>query len=51
MKTEHITIRLSRELKEQVEEYASKHKWTRNFAICEIIANHFNNYELSGDLR
>ncbi len=51
IKTEHISIRISPELKERVEAYANRHKWTRNFTICEILANYIDNYELSGDLR
>lgn len=50
-KTEHLTVRISSDLKNKLRKSAEKHKWSLSFTICEILENHFKKYELSGDLR
>ncbi len=51
MKSEQFSVRVASELLDKINDYAKKHKWTRSFAVCEILENHFKKYELSGDLR
>lgn len=52
MKSEQFAVRVTSELLNKINNYAKEHNWTRSFAVCEILENHFNkNYELSGDLR
>ena len=47
MKEKMISTRISEELETLVIKYANKHKWTKSFALGEILREYF--YELSGD--
>lgn len=47
MKEKMISTRISEELETLVVKYANEHKWTKSFALGEILREYF--YELSGD--
>ena len=42
-----ISTRISEELETLVIQYANKHKWSKSFALGEILREYF--YELVGD--
>jgi hypothetical protein len=42
MKTEMLALRISPELVEIILEYANEHKWTKSFAVCEILSQFFS---------
>jgi hypothetical protein len=42
MKTEMLALRISPELVELILEYANEHKWTKSFAVCEILSQFFS---------
>lgn len=42
MKTKALGLRLSEELEALIIAYATKHKWTKSFAICEILEQFFS---------
>lgn len=46
MKQKMISTRISAELENLVIKYANKHKWSKSFALSEILRLFF--YELSG---
>jgi hypothetical protein len=41
-KTKIVALRISPKLEQQVLEYAKKHKWSKSFAICEILNQHLS---------
>lgn len=45
MKTQMISTRISDELEQLVIAYAKKHKWSKSFAVGEILREYF--YELT----
>lgn len=47
MKEKMISTRISEELETLVIKYAEKHKWSKSFALGEILRQYF--YELIGD--
>jgi hypothetical protein len=47
MKDKMISTRISEELENLVIKYANEHKWSKSFALSEILYKFF--YELSGD--
>lgn len=47
MKEKMISTRISEELETLVIKYANEHKWSKSFALGEILRLFF--YELSGD--
>lgn len=47
MKEKMISTRISEELETLVIKYANEHKWSKSFALGEILRQFF--YELSGD--
>lgn len=49
MKTKIIGGRVSEELEQLFLNYAEKHKWSKSFALSEILRQFFLN-ELTGDL-
>jgi hypothetical protein len=42
MKTKSLGLRLSEQLEALIIEYANEHKWTKSFAICEILEQFFS---------
>lgn len=48
MKTKGIGLRITAELEELIIEYANEHKWTKSFAICEILNRFFGIKENEG---
>lgn len=42
MKTEMLALRISPELVELILEYANEHKWSKSFAVCEILEQFFS---------
>lgn len=47
MKEKMISTRISEELENLVIKYANKHKWSKSFALGEILRQYF--YELTGE--
>lgn len=45
MKSQMISTRISDELEQLVIQYAKKHKWSKSFALGEILREYF--YELT----
>ena len=42
MRTNCITLRVTPELEALIIEYANEHKWTRSFAVNEILSQFFS---------
>ena len=49
MKSQIIGTRVSLELEAKFLDYAQKRKWSKSFALNEILEKFFKNYELTRD--